>query len=68
MQADGGSVGGVTSYTFTNIAEAILQGHSTTFITAFDLTSKIQKSLNPAAKIDYYSRVKVLCIDELGYT
>src|SRR5208337_382460 len=40
--------------------EAILQGHPTTFITAFDLTSKIQKALNPAAKIDYYARIKVL--------
>jgi len=48
--------------------EAILQGYSTSFITAFDLTSKIQKALNPATKIDYYSRIKVLCIDELGYT
>ena len=48
--------------------EAILQGHSTAFISAFDLTSRIQKSLNPTAKIDYYSRIKVLCIDELGYT
>ncbi len=48
--------------------EAILQGHPTMFISAFDLTSKIQKALNPAARIDYYSRIKVLCIDELGYT
>jgi len=48
--------------------EAILQGHPTTFITAFDLTSKIQKALSPTSKIDYYARIKVLCIDELGYT
>lgn len=48
--------------------EAILQGHPTMFISAFDLTSKIQKALNPSAKIDYYAKVKVLCIDELGYT
>lgn len=48
--------------------EAILQGHPTMFISAFDLTSKIQKALNPAARIDYYARIKVLCIDELGYT
>lgn len=48
--------------------EAIVQGHTTAFITAFDLISKIQKSLNPISKIDYYSRIKVLCIDELGYT
>lgn len=48
--------------------EAILQGCTTAFITAFDLTSKIQKALNQTAKIDYYARVKVLCIDEVGYT
>lgn len=48
--------------------EAILQGYSTTFITAFDLISRIKKGLNPASKIDYYARVRVLCIDELGYT
>src|SRR4030043_26843 len=48
--------------------EAILQGHQTTCITAFDLTSKIHKALNPSSRIDYYARVRVLCIDELGYT
>ena len=48
--------------------EAIVQGYTAVFITAFDFTSKIQKSLSPTAKIDYYSRIKVLCIDELGYT
>jgi len=48
--------------------ESILQGHPTMFISAFDLTSKIQKALNPSSKIDYYAKVKVLCIDELGYT
>jgi DNA replication protein DnaC len=48
--------------------EAILQGCTTAFITAFDLTSRIQKALNQTAKIDYYARVKVLCIDEVGYT
>jgi DNA replication protein DnaC len=48
--------------------EAILQGHQTTCITAFDLISKIHKALSPAARIDYYARLRVLCIDELGYT
>ncbi len=48
--------------------EAILQGFSTTFITAFDLISKTHKALNPATKIDYYAKMRVLCIDELGYT
>lgn len=48
--------------------EAILQGYSSIFISAFDLTSRIKKSINSGSKIDYYARVKVLCIDELGYT
>ena len=48
--------------------EAILQGFSTMFITAFDLISKIKKSLNPSSKIDYYSKLRVLCLDELDYT
>jgi len=48
--------------------ESILKGHTTTFITAFDLISKINKAQNPVSKIDYYAKVRVLCIDELGYT
>lgn len=48
--------------------EAILRGFPTTFIAAFDLTSKIQRALNPTTKIDYYAKMRVLCIDELGYT
>jgi DNA replication protein DnaC len=48
--------------------EAILRGYSTACITAFDLVSKIQKAYNPTSKIDYYAKVRVLCIDELGYT
>ena len=48
--------------------EAILKGYPTIFITAFDLTSKIKRALNPVTKIDYYAKIRVLCIDELGYT
>jgi len=48
--------------------EAILQGFSTARITAFDLVSKVHKAINSASRIDYYSKVRVLCIDELGYT
>jgi DNA replication protein DnaC len=48
--------------------EAILRGYPTACITAFDLVSKIHKAYNPATKIDYYAKIKVLCIDELGYT
>jgi len=48
--------------------EAILAGFPTARITAFDLISKIHKSANAATKIEYYSKMRVLCIDELGYT
>jgi len=48
--------------------EALLQEYSTACITAFDLVSKIHKAYNPSSKIDYYAKIRVLCIDELGYT
>jgi DNA replication protein DnaC len=48
--------------------EAILRGYPTACVTAFDLVSKIHKAYNPATKIDYYAKIRVLCIDELGYT
>ena len=48
--------------------EAILRGYPTACITAFDLVSKIHKAYNPASKIDYYAKIRFLCIDELGYT
>jgi DNA replication protein DnaC len=49
--------------------DAIAQGHKAYFINAFDLVSKIKKAPYPLNKIDYYGKtLKVLCIDELGYT
>ena len=48
--------------------EAILRGYPTACITAFDLVSRIHRAYNPASKIDNYAKVRVLCIDELGYT
>jgi len=48
--------------------EALLRGYPTACITAFDLVSRIHKAYNPSSKIDYYGKVRVLCIDELGYT
>lgn len=48
--------------------EAILRGYSTACVTAFDLVSRIHKAHNPASRIDFYAKVRVLCIDELGYT
>lgn len=48
--------------------EAVLEGFPTAFITAYDLVSKIHKALNPITKIEYYAKMRVLCIDEIGYT
>jgi DNA replication protein DnaC len=49
--------------------DAIQQGHQVYFATAFDLISKIKKAQSCSARIDYFSKaVRVLCIDELGYT
>jgi len=47
--------------------EAILRGYPTAFITAFDLVSRIHKAHNPASKIDFYAKIRILCIDEIGY-
>lgn len=49
--------------------DAILKGYSSVFVTAFDLIAKIRKAANLAAKVEYYGNiVRVLAIDELGYT
>jgi DNA replication protein DnaC len=49
--------------------DAILKGESAYFISAFDLIGKIKGSVRPETKVTYFgSTIKVLCIDELGYT
>ena len=47
--------------------QAVLQGHQTVFITLFDFTSKLAKAKNPYTLIEYYAKVPLLCLDELGY-
>jgi DNA replication protein DnaC len=47
--------------------DAILKGHLTLFCSLFDLTTKMTKSKNVYTLIDYYGRVPILCLDELGY-
>ena len=46
---------------------AIQQGIPTAFITCFDLVNKLKRSKNKHAMLQYYSSIKVLCLDELGY-
>jgi DNA replication protein DnaC len=47
--------------------EAILASNQTFFISFFDLMAKLAKSKNLFSLIDYYARLPLLCIDELGY-
>ncbi len=47
--------------------DAIMKGHQTAFITLFDFTSKLSKSRNVSSLIEHYSKVPILCLDELGY-
>jgi DNA replication protein DnaC len=47
--------------------EAVLQGHQTVFLSLFDLTAKLSKARNLYSLIDYYAKIPVLCLDELGY-
>jgi len=47
--------------------EAILKGHKTVFVSLFDLTAKLSKANNLYSLIDYYGKIPLLCLDELGY-
>lgn len=47
--------------------EAILKGRQTVFLSLFDLTAKLSKAKNPYSLIDYYEKIPILCLDELGY-
>ncbi len=47
--------------------DAILKGYQTVFISLFDLTAKLSRAKNLYTLIDFYAKVPVLCLDELGY-
>ncbi len=47
--------------------EAILKNCQTVFLTLFDLNARLAKAKNLYSFIDYYARIPVLCLDELGY-
>jgi DNA replication protein DnaC len=47
--------------------DAILKGYQTIFTPLFDLTAKLARTKNLFALIDFYAKVPVLCLDELGY-
>ena len=47
--------------------QAIQKGIPTAFITCFDLVNKLKRSTGKYTMSQYYSTVKLLCLDELGY-
>jgi DNA replication protein DnaC len=44
-----------------------MKGKQTAFVTLFDLTAKLSKAKNIYSLIDYYAKMPILCLDELGY-
>ena len=47
--------------------EALMKGNQTIFLSLFDLTAKLAKAKSVYTLIEYYAKIPVLCIDELGY-
>jgi DNA replication protein DnaC len=47
--------------------DAVVTGKQTVFLTLFDLTAKLSKARSVYSLIDYYAKIPVLCIDEIGY-
>lgn len=47
--------------------DALTKGHQTVFVSLFDLTAKLSKARNVYSLIDYYAKIAILCLDELGY-
>ena len=47
--------------------DAVMKGRQTVFISLFDLTARLAKTKSIYSLIEYYARVPVLCLDELGY-
>jgi DNA replication protein DnaC len=47
--------------------DAVMKGYQTIFLSLFDLMGKIAKAKSLYAAIDFYARVPILCLDEIGY-
>lgn len=47
--------------------DALMKGHQTVFSSLFDLMARFSRAKNIYGLIDYFVRVPVLCLDELGY-
>ena len=47
--------------------DALCKGYQTVFLTLYDLTRKLSKAKSVFSLIEYYSKIPILCLDELGY-
>lgn len=47
--------------------DAVMKGHQALFISLFDLMAKISRSNNLYNAIEFYAKIPVLCLDEVGY-
>lgn len=47
--------------------DAVMKGQQALFISLFDLMAKISKANNLYNTIDFYAKIPVLCLDEVGY-
>lgn len=47
--------------------DALSKGHQTMFLSLFDLAGKMAKAKILYSFVEFYSKVPVLCLDELGY-
>lgn len=47
--------------------DAVMKGHQALFISLFDLMAKISKANNLYNAIDFFAKIPVLCLDEVGY-
>lgn len=47
--------------------DAVMKGHQALFISLFDLMARISKANNLYNAIEFYAKIPVLCLDEVGY-
>ena len=47
--------------------DAVMKGHQALFMSLFDLMARISKANNLYNAIDFYAKIPVLCLDEVGY-
>ena len=47
--------------------DALTQGRQTLFLSLFELTARLARAKNLYTLIEYYARIPVLCLDEIGY-